>query len=93
MKLYTGRSVEDLRSVKLIDVVAKSYRQNTNYKVNVDCFSDASASWVSIVYETEKESKDLVILFNASGTKITGTELYVTPIKKVLLDDETVKVF
>jgi hypothetical protein len=89
MKIYTGRAVENLREVKLIDLVAESYRQNTDYKVNVDYHSDGSGSWISLIKETDKESKDLVIGFNASGTKIKDTGLYVTPIKKVLVDDES----
>lgn len=93
MKIYTGKSIDDMREVKLIDLIAESYSNNTEFKVSVDRFSDRSASWVSIVYETDKESKDLIILFNGSGTKITGTQLHITPIKKVLLDDEAVKVF
>lgn len=53
MKIYTGRSVDTLRKVKLIELVAESYRQNTNYKVDIDCFSDGSASWISLKKETE----------------------------------------
>ena len=93
MKIYTGKSIDDMREVKLIDIIAESYSNNTEFKVSVDCFSDESASWVSIVSENEKESKELTILFNGSGTKIAGTQLHVTPIKRVLIDDETVKVF
>ena len=57
MKIYKGKSIEDMREVKLIDLIAESYSNNIDFKVSVDRFSDRSASWVSIVYENEKESK------------------------------------
>lgn len=93
MKLYTGNKLDEIKEVKLINIIADNYKKNTNLKVEIGYNSDDSGAWISLKKETETEEKDLVIQFNYDGTEIDGAGVYVTPVQRILVDDKCIKTF
>lgn len=88
MKLYTGEKIEDLKEVRLIDVLSKNLNSKTEFNVKVGAFNDGSGSWISLEKETEKELIDVSISFNIEGIEIDNIRAWKTPIKRVVVEDE-----
>lgn len=91
MKLFTGKSLEDIKQIRLIDVIFEQLEEELSKNVNIkiDDSGDGS-SWIELDSEDEKILKTVVLSFIDEGSKLTDIAYFETLIKK-LIDEDNIK--
>lgn len=92
MELYFKNSEGQLQETNLRQILCDAFGK-AGFKMDNGSFEGENHQWIGIVQESEKPSEVLTnITFKDNGNTITGLEIYETPIKWVVDEDNAKKI-
>lgn len=89
MELYFKNSEGQLQETTLCQVLSNAFKK-AGLKIENGCFSDENHMWLGIIQENKKPAQVTTnITFNNDGNTITGLNVYETPIKRIIDEDNS----
>lgn len=95
MKLFTGKSLGDVKQIALIDVISDHLKQNLSKGTTIEVDeSDDEGSWIELsIREGDIMVRSVVLSFSDNGHKLTNIAYYETPVKIIIEDTNTERRF
>ncbi|AGO47685.1 hypothetical protein Phi17218_152 [Cellulophaga phage phi17:2_18] len=92
LELYAKDDKGVLREVTLFAVLSAEF-ERAGFKMDSGAWKDEDHNWLGIVQENSKSEQIVTnITFKNNMNTITGLDIYVTPIKRVVDEDESVNI-
>ena len=89
MEIYIKDTDGKLQETTLFDLMDKALRK-AGFTMENGSWSDENHNWIGVIQESKKpEQVTTNITFENDGNTITGLNVYVAPIKRVVDDDNS----